>query len=48
MQAEIISSFELKPEKNGIPEIARHDMKNVALVIGIYLCRLPIADISLV
>ena len=45
-QAVIISSLELKPEKNGIPAMARHEMRNVMWVIGMYLRKPPIVDIS--
>ena len=43
----MISSFELKPEKNGIPAMAKQLMRKVMLVIGIYLRRPPIIAISL-
>ena len=46
-QAVIISSFELKPEKKGIPAIAKQLMRKVILVIGMYLRRPPIIAISL-
>ena len=47
MQAGIISSLELKPEKKGIPLMARQDTRNVMWVTGIYLRRPPISAISL-
>ena len=46
-QAVMISSFELKPEKKGMPAIARHEIRNVMCVIGMYLRKPPIVDISL-
>ena len=42
-----ISSLEKKPENGGMPAIAKQAMRNVMLVIFIYLCRLPISFISL-
>ena len=46
-QAVMISSFDEKPEKNGIPAMARQEIRKVMCVTGIYLRRPPIADISL-
>ena len=46
-QAVMISSFELKPEKNGMPAMARQEMRNVQWVMGMYLRRPPMSAISL-
>ena len=46
-QAASISSLEKKPENGGMPAIARQAIRNVMCVIGMYLRKPPIADISL-
>ena len=45
--AVMISSFELKPEKKGIPAMARQEMRKVTCVMGMYLRRPPMNAISL-
>ena len=47
MHAVRISSFEKKPEKGGIPAIAKHAIRKVMCVMGMYLRSQPMADISL-
>ena len=42
-----ISSLEKNPENGGIPAMARHAMRNVICVMGIYFRSPPMADISL-
>ena len=41
-----MSSFDQKPERGGIPEMASQPMRKVAVVTGMYLRRPPIFFMS--
>ena len=41
-----MSGFEANPFSGGMPEIARHEMANVAYVIGIFFLSPPMSGIS--